>query len=422
MPHWRKITPVRLSWIEYLLTLKTITLYVLALLLVALGLLAIGLPYAALMCIFALFAAAALFLRKGDALLAAVSFVFTVVIANLVLSLTGMGDMMYYRPTERYRINDNEFGRVLQPKLALKAKIPFGDLEATAKLGIIEPREIEFISDKLGFRNRQDYAGQPWVLVGDSFGMGEGDTQACMVNEVLARDHGLAMYNLSHSGDGQRDYLYHMQAFDRVLGDQRRAARYVLMVFEGNDFFPSDLEPYPTSSTRPFRQWFQNLSLWRFTRWLYERRFKRSELRVPLLHDVAGERFAFQPDYADLPRITGAHDDAQLKYGQIFAALKGRVSHIVFVPEKYRVFHPFINGATPLPVPNQQVEYLRRIAAPQSIPVLDLTDAMVAAQRAALQAPLGKRAHVFWRADTHWTCAGQLVAANEIARLLQVKP
>lgn len=400
--------------------LKTAAFYLLALLLTALGLLAIGLPYPVLMVIFAVCSLGALFLRKADVLLAALSFVLTVAIANIALSVTGMGDMMYYRPTERYRINDNEFGRVLRPNLSIKTTIPFSDLEATAKLGIIEPREIEFISDSLGFRNRKDYAGEPWVLVGDSFGMGEGDTQSCMVNEVLGREHGVAMYNLSHSGDSQRDYQFHMQAFDRKLGEKRNQSRYVLMVFEGNDFFPADMEPYPISSTRAFRQWFQDLALWRFTRWLYERRFKRSQLRAPLLQDIAGERFAFQPDYADLPRLGGTHDDAQLKYGQVLAALKGRVAHIVFVPEKYRVFHPFLNGTAPLPAPNQQMEYLRRVAAPHGIQVLDLTDALVVAQRAALQAPAGRRPHVFWRADTHWTCTGQKVAAAEIARQLRI--
>ena len=76
------------------------------------------------------------------------------------------------------RLGNDEFGHAYRPNVHMTMHSPFSDLHATGNIGIVEPREIEFVTDSLGFRNGNDYAGQALFLVGDSIAMGEGATQA----------------------------------------------------------------------------------------------------------------------------------------------------------------------------------------------------------------------------------------------------
>ena len=56
-----------------------------------------------------------------------------------------------------------------------KFRMLTGDVGMLSQLETLEePREIDFYTDSLGFRNREDYAGQPLVLLGDSFVVGNG--------------------------------------------------------------------------------------------------------------------------------------------------------------------------------------------------------------------------------------------------------
>ena len=82
---------------------------------------------------------------------------------------------------------------------------PYGDLIAVTKNhkdfeNLIEPREIEFITDKLGYRNRKLFKSPDLILVGDSFIVGNGVTQNEILSEQLSIKNDIDVYSLSYPG------------------------------------------------------------------------------------------------------------------------------------------------------------------------------------------------------------------------------
>ena len=350
--------------------------------------------------------------RPANATLFVVALVFITGALEVAFGATGFGQAMFYRPTELLRIGSNEFGYVYRSNRKVTMKSPFGDLEAMGPTGIIEPREIEFITDGLGFRNRADYSGQHLFLVGDSFAMGEGETQACGVTEVLKAKYGVDIYNLAHSGDQPPDYVRHAESFMRRHPD----ARVVMMIFEGNDFEPYSERVYRQSRLRPYTEFFHDSNVYRVTRWLYVRAFKPSNQPKPRVEKIAGMPIAFEPGYALNAMRDQAISDEQMRFGQLFDRLKGRVAHVFFAPAKYRVYAPLLDGALHgKALPNRNWEYLHRVASERGIPVTDLSPALERAARDGL--PRGE--FVFWRGDTHWNCRGMAIAAEVMARALK---
>ena len=71
--------------------------------------------------------------------------------------------------------------------------------------------DVLFHSDSEGFRNDADYAGEPWVLIGDSFVVGVGSSQPDILSARLAA-RGVHAYNLAHPG-GPLDYESYWRSF-----------------------------------------------------------------------------------------------------------------------------------------------------------------------------------------------------------------
>ena len=105
-----------------------------------------------------------------------------------VLRASGLDQAIYYRFHERFATWDPRHGhRAYLPGVSWQALEPHGDLQVLTREEIAEPRRVLFHSDSEGFRNDADYAGEPWVLIGDSFVVGVGCSQPDILSARLAR-------------------------------------------------------------------------------------------------------------------------------------------------------------------------------------------------------------------------------------------
>jgi hypothetical protein len=388
--------------------------YAVALLVVLQVTFALGIPGWAKAAIMAIAAGTFLATQAANAMLAAFALLIGAVGLEIGLRAFGLDRSMYYRPHEMLARDFAPWGKHYRPKSMVRMQQPFGDIHATAGIGIIEPREIEFVSDSLGFRNRRDWHGQRWVLLGDSFIAGEGNTQACTLNEILASRYGIDAYNLSHPGDDFPHYAVKLREFRRHAGDGFRT---VLFMFEGNDFGPYvPVVHRAETSVRRYRRLLRESALYRISAWLSARAATRGDVARPLVLESRGGPIAFIAATLDAVRRPAPHSEAEMRWLPVLRELAPLIERIYFIPGKYRVMQPLLAPGENLP--NHQWEYLRDTAAAAGIPAVDLTPALQAAEREL--AVRGE--HTFWRGDTHWNCAGTAVAASAVARDLNDSP
>jgi hypothetical protein len=190
----------------------------------------------------------------------------------------------------------------------------------------------------------------------------------------------------------------------------------IFMFFEGNDFERFQPVNYRKHPLRPYTHFFQDSNVYRFTRWLYLRAFKPEKtFDQPLVRTIRNLPIAFAAGYVANVTREQPIDDDDMRFSRLFDRLNGQIAHIFFVPDKYRVYEPLLDGASGKPLPNRNWEYLEKLARERGIPATNLYEALDRAAREAL--PRGK--YVFWRGDTHWNCLGMSVAAQAISQTLR---
>lgn len=370
-----------------------------------------GLPLVVLVSIFLGLVILTPIIGGAKSLLVSTSLLAVTLLLNVTVAVTGVATSMYYRPHEMLASYDERFGPVYQRHANVTMLMRHGDIQAMENIGLYEPRKVEFQTDGLGFRNEEDYHGQRYVLVGDSFLAGNGTTQACLLSDRLRRDYGQDVYNLGFVGD-LAAYQRRIEAFRTLYGNTFRA---VMFVFEGNDFVGwDDPEALSKSAAFGYRAFFRSNGLWRYTRWLYNRWARQSTARSPVFM-VGSAPVAFYLGHVNVVMNGKDLDDRLLRFSQALKEMKDLVVHIFFIPDKYRVYYPFLGpaGDSAIP-PNKQWEYLTWAAGQAEIPVTDLTGPL--REEAGRLLPEGR--YVFWRDDTHWNCEGMAVAAREVARVL----
>ncbi|MDH3692885.1 MAG: hypothetical protein OEU36_25945, partial [Gammaproteobacteria bacterium] len=211
-----------------------------------------ALPAKIFITIFLFLAITYFFIGGSNALLVTSALVASTIFVEAALQITPLGDSLYYRPHERFAIKDKDLkhGRY-KANVDYEGLMPHGDLRALAVHTNVEsePREVVFQTDSWGFRNYEDYNGQPYVLVGDSFIVGNGTTQGETLAEQLRSRYAIDVYNLAHPGS-VRDYAKYIRTFRKRLSDEPGV---ILFLFEGNDFPTPNAPQTKTAPTQ--RHW-----------------------------------------------------------------------------------------------------------------------------------------------------------------------
>jgi hypothetical protein len=129
--------------------------------------------------------------RAEGAAAISISLVVATLLYSLALKVTGFGDAIYYRPDEILSEYRDDLGHHAYRRGETKRMhMPHGDLQPMTRTRIGVARDVEYHIDHYGFRNDADYAGEPYVLVGDSFIVGTGNTQTDLLSAQLKHDLG----------------------------------------------------------------------------------------------------------------------------------------------------------------------------------------------------------------------------------------
>jgi hypothetical protein len=345
----------------------------------------------------------------ANALMLSVTLLAITGVYALALRITGFEDRIYYRPDERYvQFDYANNHRKYKPGVDMTMTMPHGDLRAMVGKDISEPRPVRFQTDRDGFRNSRDYHGQGWLLVGDSFVTGHSNSQEDLLVSQLARDYGIDAYSLGNTGN-LNDYAAYVRGFDRQYGNQARVA---LFLFEGNDFDEARERPQSTLALlgRRYYNLFSEYPVFRVTNSLLKRALRGETIRQGNsldIVDIQGRPFAFLKRYQDVvrrPELTNVQE-----FEPRLAALRSRIAMIYFVPEKFRVYQPYVRPDEKLP--HAQWNYLAGLCKKYDLRCTDLTPALVREAGARLK----KNELLWWRDDTHWNRHGIAVAAKIVA-------
>jgi hypothetical protein len=312
-------------------------------------------------------------------------------------------DDIFYREHERYALK-TRYRADIDAQIAVR----FGDLvamDSSLKQKLAEPHNIDFRTDGDGFRNQADYANEPYVVLGDSFATSIGSTQ----DDILAAQMNKAMpgsfYSRAFPG-APKDYEKHALLFF----EQHPDARYVWFMFEGNDFFAAGegaeaprrpnlrdrIRDYKSAHILPFLAT-RVMTLLQKTVSASLKHRGASPSPVVDIFELAGNPVGFLRKYMD-------HAEAE----QLTLSLLGtpeimqRTACVFFIPDKYRVYKPWISKGPEVSEPPAAMAALREFFGPKKIPVVDLTPFLRQAAGDALKD--GK--FVYWRDDTHWNAAG----------------
>ncbi|MBF0155299.1 MAG: SGNH/GDSL hydrolase family protein [Magnetococcales bacterium] len=354
------------------------------------------------------------FVAPANALTLSVVLALTTLLLWAGIELAGL-NKPFYRLHEKMAYFDQEMGfPTYQKSAAVTMEMPFGDLKAmSARLPSLESsRTIACQTDSAGFRNAGDYHGQPFLLVGDSFVVGVGNTQSQTLDRQLADRHGIQAYNLGHPGDAT-DYLRRVQYFHTHFQERPKI---LVFLFEGNDFPEKDRPIDQPSWLRSIRKSYAALSKNRWSTFITMKRNQIKNWRKN--HDpnqdpvgvftVGGRDMAYYKLYRE--SVEKSRYTFPPRYEADLRALLKLSHHVFFIPTKYRIYGP----ATP-PLPFAYWEQVKRICQEVGTPCTNLTDSLQTKARDHLV----RGETLWWRDDTHWNPLGISVAAEVVAGVVQ---
>lgn len=359
-----------------------------------------------------------LFLKPRIPWMVSLSTLGGVLLVALLLNLTGLDQSIF--PNRLAALIDYDFNRghqIYRPNLDEKFTIPYGDLRTmTTRDMDTEKKSIRFKTDSLGYRNNADYSGEPYIIVGDSFIAASSTDQSQLLSAQL-KPFGINAWNVAAVGGDLADYAKWIEhTRKRVSAD----AKILLFFFEGNDF----AKPEDDEQGRPaWRLWLKRYrNMMRFTnigkftsvqaaKLLPAKRDDDAPKQSVLVFPAGKRRMSFFNKYKIVAsRDTYPHTG---DFAGLMERISPEVSHIFFIPAKWRVYAPLIGQST-LPMPNPQLTFLKAQADRAGIPVTDLTPGLRQEARRIL--PEGK--YVWYLDDTHWNARGIGAAAKAVATAL----
>ncbi len=144
---------------------------------------------------------------------------------------------LYYRPHDRFinRCPSRPYLSRYKANAVYTGEV-CGDLAAMSGVqSLQEKRQVIFLTDEFGFRNDPDAVPHDInvIVLGDSFGVGNGTTQAATWASLLSSQYALGVYNLSLPG-GLWEHSMNLQLeYDRL--NLKADTIILLTLFTGND-------------------------------------------------------------------------------------------------------------------------------------------------------------------------------------------
>jgi hypothetical protein len=319
----------------------------------------------------------------------------------------------------------------------------YGDLAAYAgNPSLRQYRHVVFQTDHRGFRNSSDAMRQPLnvLILGDSFGVGNGTTQEATWSSRLAAAYGLSVYNLSMPGNPRRLLINCLIEKDRLSFHPDAAV--LLALFAGNDLDEvqgggTDLAHLSVSGrVDAYRTALRNFQRRSAVGILLKRLIPdataiRAKRQVVVGSLGNGQSMAF---YAPYVQTTG-RSVAQVRAHPNFEALKGLIVDlktvcdrmgvhlkVTTVPAKCEIYDWVVDQTAPWSLPSAASGFsvaVARICSDFHIPFYDMKADF---KRRCKQLFRDSGAIAWYCDDTHFNPAGHRIAADLIYRNLLAAP
>ena len=352
-----------------------------------------------------------------------------IILLEVFLRLFSAG-LIYLSPQEMLATFDHDRGHgVYRRNQDVDMLMPYGGLVAVEKNRdkvIADPRHLRFKIDSHGFRNDADYHQEKYLLVGDSFIVGSGNTQEDILSSQLRDHYRIPAYNLAFPG-ALHSYIRFIDQFQKSHNNDFKV---LLFLFEGNDFnIPKKPEKVgavkdtPPSDLKIMRKkiglFFRELLVWRYSYSLYhliKQKYHPEQYDLVAILQIKGEngpKIGFLKEYikvTERPAFSGGEE-----YAQKLASKKDLIDCIFFIPTKYRVYYDFLEIPHPKPLPNVQWEYLSHLCQQLNLKCINLTEPLKEESERLLK----ENKLTYWRDDTHWNKYGIGVAAKIIDKLIK---
>lgn len=344
----------------------------------------------------------------------------TLVLAVAMEVLITEEKTIYYRPHEMFAQSDGRYKK----NVRFEMEMPHGDLKAMALYTevIPEPRKVNFHTDSLGFRNTDEYQGQKYLFVGDSFVVGNGTTQSDIITEQLFERYKINAYNLAIPGN-MDVYYNNVQSFRKLA---TKGVKVILFLFEGNDFPlntivnpviapPNAAKINPVANAlKNYYKLFSSTDMYRYmystTRRIIAANIKKEKERV-VVHNIGELPVAFYKEYITITERDILPENSETEF--YISELKDDIEHIFFIPTKYRVYYNHINK-NGQDLPDRQWQFVQSIGQKFDISTTNLTPALIEESDRLLE----QGVLTFWRDDTHWNKYGIAVAADIVNKEL----
>lgn len=364
--------------------------------------------------------------------LVAISTVVTILGADLVLRLFA-DKLLYYRPHEMFIERCPELPLVSRYKKNVDySGETYGDL--AAMIGdehLREKRPIVFKTDSFGFRNSEeirDHDAYDLIVLGDSFGVGNGTTQDRTWAALLQGHYGIKTYNLSIPGSPWQSYVHLATEIKRLPVHPKTIV--LLALFSGNDlderYYNADIEDLPWSSTgktllvristfvrrSPIRQ--------------CVRRLRHRSVEHVLVKDfVDGRKILFYPPYVNAKNRSEAMTLDHPNYDKLLHVIReiDRVAGdhhatlvILLLPSKEEVYEWVVEGYPPWTAsakPSGLGAALDNFCRQNNLSFFDLKPSLMEAAKKEFEESGGL---IYWTDDTHWNEKGHGIVASIVYR------
>ena len=329
-----------------------------------------------------------------------------------ILGFFVKNDTVHYRPNDKLMTHFNFY----EPNEKVKMKMPYGDLGAMTAgndlyKSIHEPRFVEFITDRNGYRNKDEIVDADFALIGDSFVVGNGTSQDSILSENLSRSLDYKFVNLGYPGS---PYDYEIIAKQK-LKLYGKKVKIFLFYFEGNDFTNSHSAEPPKKFI--FRKYIKELESFKskYLNLIYPKdhtlvrairrkgmssyskiqNFIKSKISSQNLEykdqinkvkiiKIGSKNIGFLQSYTDATnsKVLNAY---KIKDNEVLKNIEA----IFFIPTKFRVYNDIEK--------NLGFETLNNLYLDNCIPIINTTNEL---KKKASELVLNDE-YVFWRDDTH---------------------
>ena len=280
-------------------------------------------------------------------------------------------------------------------------------------------REIDFITDNLGYRNVEEFSNGDVILLGDSYVVGNGGVdQSDTISSKINKYTGVGIYNLGFPGD-PFNYYHRLLKHDKIID---KSDGIIFFVFEGNDLNCPVSKVSINHEGNNFEKMLFEITSYRLKifdkSFLYKIGFGFYHRVYSIFFDdeqktyrglINGKKTAFLKDYVDVVYEKEICPKRIQEFSAIYDKYSEKIKMVVYIPTKAHVYFESLGNHKPI---NKKQKRMRDLANSYNIDFFDLTETFLKNESQEI---------LYFTDDSHWNSFGIDLAARVISSRLKAK-